>query len=711
MGLQEYLDILLSKKNRPEILKEVSIKKDVFSSKDEKKRLILELFESIKENKRHAANSISLALAVADPGDFISRMRRAGYFRASRYDFNYGCVKEVVNTLYQARNILNIKPSHLLYLESIIALHSLAADAKRLHERITKKLKLRKNTCQKTALAFINQIFYYGWERIETAESSSIRYYTREDIAEGYSTLLSIYENNFNSAIENWNFADDLSDQAMKVFYEELIVNSCKINKFKIAETLIDGLPYKAKKTNQFVSVSSINPGVEKSVRLGYSQTEIQIALRLKHIEEMNIPSMRYVVTSLFEAGWADLVTLKNKPVKRLTLKLIDDKDFFSTFSRDSMFLEEVINLMHLDADSYSDDIFKIIQITEEVTNLDIFKIQRFFSFVSHAYNLKLIDFKEKSERQKIATNSVILHFTEEQLLSTFEKILPNGNPKEVLRLMSMDENSDYWDIQYNPFIKAGNSFVVSPAIIATSNLVRNIVCSKNLRPNTMGIDDPMQEAVVKALTQAGFMVESEVICKINGKDHETDIFAWRDNFLFIFECKNAYHPCSPHEMRNSYDHLKKAEKQLDIRMNWLNESSNQTALFSQLGWNVKASNSVRSCIITANRIFNGLIQGVHPVRQAHEFMNVILHGHIRVSDEIHSFWKNAHFHVDDLVSYLQGEVVITDQLDALKPINYQYLLAQNKLIFESFFLDLEKLKVTYDEKFSSKYSERPIQY
>ncbi|MBL7466266.1 hypothetical protein INQ08_23895, partial [Escherichia coli] len=81
-----------------------------------------------------------------------------------------------------------------------------------------------------------------------------------------------------------------------------------------------------------------------------------------------------------------------------------------------------------------------------------------------------------------------------------------------------------------------------------------------------LGPEDQMVNAVIDALKSAGFKVESGVELRAGGLDFELDIVAWRDGHLFFFECKNAYHPCSPHEMRNSYDHIKVGRDQLDKR-------------------------------------------------------------------------------------------------------------------------------------------------
>jgi hypothetical protein len=155
--------------------------------------------------------------------------------------------------------------------------------------------------------------------------------------------------------------------------------------------------------------------------------------------------------------------------------------------------------------------------------------------------------------------------------------------------------------------------------------------------------------------------------------------------------------------MRNSYAHIVTAGKQLEVRLNWLRDHAHQATLFKALDWDVPPTDAVYSGIIIANRVFNGATQGKHPVRQAHELINVVLLGEIRMAEETLNFWKRSEFEATDLVAYLKGETIIADQFAALQPITRTIPLGYRSLRFTSYSMDLEEssilLKVRYPVK------------
>ena len=228
-----------------------------------------------------------------------------------------------------------------------------------------------------------------------------------------------------------------------------------------------------------------------------------------------------------------------------------------------------------------------------------------------------------------------------------------------------------YIDLQYRPFVHSPNSkgdyIAIPPAIVGKSNLVRSIMHASRIKGAIAAADDPMQVAVAEALRAAGFLVRESFVFNINGK-RETDIFCYRDGVLFVIECKNAYHPCSPHELRNSYDLVLKAKEQLSIRAQWLEEPGNQTRLFKALGWKAAAPARVRTCAVTANRAFSGYRCGAHPVRQAHELINVLVRGYVgRAPGEAPlRFWRAEAFEVADLLDYLDGKSVLQSKPPAI---------------------------------------------
>jgi hypothetical protein len=266
-----------------------------------------------------------------------------------------------------------------------------------------------------------------------------------------------------------------------------LLIDAARINKFKEAETLIDGLPYRASLKGCMVTVSSIDPDIEKSVRLGYMQTEHRMALHIhalnKSKEEGNAPpSMNDFVQLAFKAGWDKMVEIANEPVRRFIVRMPGSPKFFEIFSENSLFFDELSCLLALNYENYVDHTYQAIKINDDVSSLDILKIQRYFRFLSYVYQAKLDSVEDKKERDLLTLRSVILVFRHEELLRQIRMVLPEGNAEEVLRLLILDGARTYVDLQYSPFIQMGEHYAVAPRLVANSNLVRNIICSNKLR-------------------------------------------------------------------------------------------------------------------------------------------------------------------------------------------------------------------------------------
>src|SRR4051794_30115971 len=99
------------------------------------------------------------------------------------------------------------------------------------------------------------------------------------------------------------------------------------------------------------VTVSSIDPDIEKSVRLGYMQTEHRMALHMQALnkskEEVNAPpSMSDFVQSAFKAGWDKMVEIANEPVRRFIIRMPGGPKFFEIFSGNSLFFDELSCLL-----------------------------------------------------------------------------------------------------------------------------------------------------------------------------------------------------------------------------------------------------------------------------------------------------------------------------------------------------------------------------
>ncbi|MCK6442017.1 hypothetical protein [Elstera cyanobacteriorum] len=660
--------------------------------KDEIKAGIKALGGHIEAKREREATATLLVLLFIDASSVIPRLRRDGVLRASRYGYSGNLISTIAKAALRIRPLMNASPERMRYLESVIALSRLATDARALYDEIVKILRGRRDRVLKTLLAILNSQFYHDWSGDPSDSSPQLEHYSKEEYAEGVSLIFSIYASLFPITDNCCNYVDVDTIQANDKTYERLLVSAMRLIKFKDAETLIDGLPYQATSNGETITIASIDPDIERSVRLGYIQHEKQVIIRAQKMGKFELPmSLREIIEKHCNSETLDtMLDLAESPVRRYRLILPAAPEIFSFFSGNHIFRDEIERQLLLEVDNFGTTDIQIAKVNEQVTTLDIFKLQRYFTFMSCVYQKKLAGVKDEAERLSLSLTSTVLLMPHDSLFAQLMLIFESEDKvHSLINLLKMTISDKHIDLQYRPLIDIGTHYVVAPHLLAASNLVRNTIVANNLRSVALGPTDLMVKELIESFEKAGFRVRGGFELRVAGQDIELDIVAWRDGHLFFFECKNGYHPCSPHEMRNSYDHLKKGRDQLDKRRQIFSDPAHQMELYKRLGWAVEATANVHTGIIIANRVFHGATLNGHPVRQAHELINILSRGKLGGQEHSRLIWAGSEFHADDLVTYLEGDSIATKQLNALEPTNREFAMGRHRrLVFASFFLD-----------------------
>lgn len=701
----------LSKLNNVNAIVLAAQKIDLISiSKQEYKDCIEIIANSLKCNRHKKAVAAMMVLLLSEPNKAISDIRRKGIFRSSRYGFDAKGIVTVINsTLYfvNARNInpIRIREDKIQYITYVKALLSITPEVFKLRKRILERLKCREESVSKTLLFIVNKAITSGLIGNHEEDPKRLSHWSPEDIIEAYSYIIKIMRE---EQIGNkWIHVDTKFGEIFNSTYEDILVSAAKINSFFEAETLIDGLPYMAEENTSCINIKSIDPLFEKSVRLGYIQADMQRTIRIvRCIEQFgNEVTINKLIEQAFSSGMSELVQIIPNPIERLVFIIPNIPSFFSRIVMDKLYYDEFPNIVGIAIDNFMDEdenpLSILVSRTLKVS--DVIKLQRLFGIINAAYNEKLNSIDDIDKRTVLAMRSMIPVMKHEHLSSMLTHILSPEQIEDAIQLLTLKENEHHIDLQYKPLIKSGEYYIIPPALLAYSNLCRNIVIANNLRSLQTQEIDPMQKAVVTSLKEAGFNVKESFEFKIDNRLRETDIFCWKDGHFFIFECKNPYHPCNPHELRNSYEHIKTAEEQLDIRANWLKEEKNKIALFNALECNIENITGIHTGIISGNRLLNAFKSGEHPIRQAHEFINVITRGYIEIGkDKQHSFWCNSSFMVDDLINYLEGESIISLQLNQLSAYQEEIDIGTMSLIFHRYQMDLSKIHHNLSEGIKS---------
>jgi len=716
MNLSDCIAALQKNKTLPDMINAAKRSVKPTATKTERRAVLDSLPALFGGNDHKAAVAAALALVLLNAGESIAKMRNEGVFRASRYGFNAGCLKKVLGATLDLATELKASSLHLEYLKSTLALLELAEPAKQLRKSIITRLKLRQNFCIKTLLAIVNYTFSVNWLGDRDQSTRSLKHWSATHLASAFSRVYMMLRTDLSIPRNAFHQTDDLASYSHETVYGSLLADAASLNELIDAEVMIDGLPYKAEITGDGVLVSAIDSEFERSVRLGYIQTDQQMGVRVYRALEENtrrptVASFNETVQRILGAGLLDFVTLKSLPIERLVFAFPQIPQLLEVLHQDAVFIEEIPLLLGAHLDNFHPDDGSFLQVSQALTAIDLFKVQRVFNLIELAFQAKLESIEGEERRHFLLLRSTVLVMRSENLQQILINILPPDKVDELISLLSLTtdrsagDSEDYIDLQYQPFLHAVSSpglyIAIGPSIVGKSNLVRSIQYASKIKRKTAAKDDPMQAAVVAALKEAGFIARDSFEFNIDGK-RETDIFAYRDGVLFVLECKNAYHPCSPHEMRNSFDLLETSQEQLDIRSRWLLNAENQKRLFKAMGWMVPPTSRVYTCTVTANRLFTGYKVGEHPVRHAHELINVLARGQIGRGREEPPlrFWRSETFQVEDLVDYLEGRSIVGQQHAAMFPVTYSIDIADKRLHFAQFAMNLEQASTSMAQAF-----------
>jgi hypothetical protein len=206
---------------------------------------------------------------------------------------------------------------------------------------------------------------------------------------------------------------------------------------------------------------------------------------------------------------------------------------------------------------------------------------------------------------------------------------------------------------------------------------------------------------------------------RLESKQIEIDVLTRFGDYLFLFECKHSLLPCNPHEMRTSYEHMKKAASQLTIIRDLLDDGDVELELYRRLGWDLPPASEIITCIVSCNGMFPGLTMRGHPIYRWSELKNVIESGLVRVGrvrveeneGEIHldsdhvverSLWDGDELTPSFLRRYIKEGLLRDILYGAMVKREPAYQLEECKLVFSTFSLNAVTAQRNFEQVFGA---------
>lgn len=672
-----------------------------------------ELAKTIQTESARGRSGTAIAAArvgtFLDSKAFLRNARHIGSFRASRLNFQSNPLSKVVHSLLTDAEPLKISISDREYLQSVKNLLALSIEASNLRTSLLRKLRLHRNTILKSCLVYVDRKFrpsVYDQQMEEEALTEHLshpKHVSREEYAEALSLLTAMLH-----AVVGLSQSMTISiDEALirNGYCEHVLRNANKLIKLREAELLLDCFPYRAITTTDGVLIEAIEDTFEPSVSLGYIQMEQQLRIRHQNAEDATekVFGLSDLARDLYRQVGSQLISRKRKPIDRYVLEVPLAPPFLNLIKNSNWYREEYMYLLGMANDAFNTiEWVENATVVEDITVRDLMMVQRLFSLLAKVFFQALDRLDDNGNA--LDMRSRIPVYKESKLLGTLTIIFNDKTKaKQILKLLSYDPNQNrYFDLQYTPLLKLGSYYLLPMGVFSSSDLVRGVMYNANTRLLPVDGSDPMQDALETALRRRGFLVATNIKRKSNGTELEIDILAMANGHLFIFECKNAFHPCNMHELRGSYDHVVKAGKQLSRSASLFSDPIEQRQIFRQLGWPTHTADSIGTCIATANRLFNGHLIDGHPVRQAHEILNFLNEGKLRTTERDYRLWLSPTFCPTDLRDYLGNAGYVADIFVCMEPTIYSHNFGKKiNLQVRSFGLNQLKLQTLLQNQYS----------
>lgn len=683
--------------------------KSILSNTD--KRFFEKILLKHKENTKEEVLKAMILYAIWNPDDCISYARKKGVFR-----YRIGNHKEN-NAFYYLENLIKYKTA-LNYSEYCEKYLYMKLNCKWMHDfyvktekKIYKKIeehhkkRIRKNVRgNKLETSLFKELMtymeiLYVWVDLEGHETPDNRDlltgYSKEEIGEGISYLISIYDDIIGIKEDSNYWIDSYFVFDKKI--EELILLACKILHLQEWELLIDYFNYEITSQGNNWTIKC-NNNLEKSIRMGYAKTEAQSELffmdlaknekipSLEEVSNMCINELESTIIKKVETGKLCRYIMEfPMPIVEKLKKNIKGYELFK---------EEYMALKYMEKEMVTEDeVFIRKKVTQHANMGDVLLMQRFFVLVYYIYKQVLLKEKDKH----IIARTLCPVFEYKQFCKLVNNIVDDEEKtKELIDLFTYNKKTKL-DLQYTPILRIGEKIYLSTSIIAMSNMLRNTISYSYMMKNQIVNNDngmePMVQYCVAAFEDSDekCMVFSNKRFKYQGNSGEIDVLVISDIYILIIECKAPITPTSTFEMRSEYEHLLKAERQLNLSKKAFSDKGFRNKYLQSLGVEEK-NREILTCILLGNRIFSCYTGMGHPIRCYHELNMILNCGVSQGALGKWRLWKEESYTSEDLMEFLSEKDSFVSKLQEALTSRTETMKCNGKIIrYETFLYDIVK--------------------
>jgi len=663
------------------------------------KELVAEAKNAIESHDAELAQTkIKESVATHGAERTEQELRRGACFRSSSYDYETKTLKAVVLAVRSSFS----DPIQQEYFDSVLTLIWLAETARGM-------VREAQRHCDrddvKTFLVALDFLFLRHVPRAPD-EMGLFEGHSKEGLCSAFAYLYFLMTRTKTLKSSDLNRINYTAIKNVAVY--DTLAAVASVLQLRNAELLVDAYDFVATRNGRNCFVRARNPDFEKSVRLGHILLETQqfvVAMEEPESSEaMSIIDAAEVFAEKFEGH---LVEVVEKPFRRLRVKLPLVDQFKKMFGTGAAFAEDLTLRRAIQKELLLDPELYRRPVIDGVSALDLSTLQRLFLFITSI----LYSYCKKRGIlfQELHAASQLKLFKKEDLLQLLTEVFDAERAEAMIKLLSWSPTpSDYFDLQYQPFIPAEDFLATPTAICGLSSLTRNLLVKHKIRYDSESEADPVGDRLGPAAKEQFSSVHRNISYEWT-ENGEIDVFIVGKECVFAFECKNTIHPSSPFELRGAYQQLNDSVEQLNRLKRFYPDPKFREYLQKRLKLSDPLPTVLHVCTVTGVRTFAGLRwQGV-PTRPLWELCNFLSSGVVtlnaasdgKVESVEFRLWKNEKFAETDLVEALSTDSFWELRLTAMEEVVHSYALRGKNLKFVTYAKNLATLVKLMENKYT----------
>lgn len=688
MSLNAFLK-KLTQDNWLEVPNEVNVARGKISLTKQERRSLLENIEVAIANglQQDATNNLYVGLVI-DESPFLFELQKKGLLRISRHSYKPEPLNSIVTALLTPS--LGLSNEVVDYLTSVSNLYQVARQIRREHCNLETWLGQEREIGIKSALAFLDFLFLKAMVGLHLTSMRHVAsrhpfFFSVEDLAAGFSSLLALYGYTFGSLNDNPAVNEE---GLLNGVYHHVLISGAHLSAYRDWEFQIDRQGYRLLATNLANEFRLEHPSHDfhQAIEFGYIQSSQQRALKTFEVIGIGGKSFHdYAPKFAAQLEEAGLIRFLEQPSPRIRFDFPADI-LTLTSSVHEHFLEEQVVLALASRDLLTPPKqLLVFEIDDGVTLRDLLSVFRIFSFIQSIAAATLIP--KLTESPGLVFRSLIPCFDRSRLVEILKTAVSEAAAEKIIDLWTTDIQG-HVDLQYRSLIPVGAELLLPVNVFTASNVFRNPLHVLRTRLYEDGRLDPLSILLDDKLRAKGHTPSKG----FHYEHGEVDLLLMIDGILFAFECKNSLVPTGPHELMTTLDYVNAAKDQLDRFRTCFKDNQFKQWLKGQTGWPVTEATPLSTGIILSNRMFMGLRVNGHPVRGAYELEHFIDEGAAQMGEEVHKFWLGDSFTGEDLRRFLDDDITYLPQWKCLRSYDARFEFGACNVIVRHLYLDLVQL-------------------